>query len=263
MAVTVATVGDNCVDRYTTPVSQTLAGGNALNVAVGLAGAGFQSHYLGAVGDDDDGRTVTTAAQRAGVAIDRVKVLPLPTGVTLVELDAERDRRFVEERPGASGAYQPGPDDIEFLRTCRWVHCANLTDPAALISQLDGVDVSYDFSQGNETLMADLAPKLKIAFVSGAGGRDSSLTTARAAVDAGAATAVVTRGRNGSLAWNHAGVEVAAAPANVVDTLGAGDALIAAVIGTTIAGGEIREALEAGSVAAARVCSHYGAWEQP
>ena len=47
----------------------------------------------------------------------------------------------------------------------------------------------------------------------------------------------------------------------MVDTLGAGDALIAAVIAARGAGTEIEQALAAGSAAAARACTHYGAWE--
>jgi fructoselysine 6-kinase len=262
--VTVASVGDNCVDRYLGPGAVSLAGGNALNVAVGLAAGGLDSHYLGAVGDDDDGRLILAEARAAGVDVSRVRRLELPTGVTLVQLAADGERAFVEERYGASAAYRADNGDVEFLRGCGWVHCANLADPAELVERLDGVGVSYDFALDHDTpLLHRMAPRLGIAFFSGAD-LDSAQAgdVARGAVDAGAALAVVTRGRSGSMALNSRVVEVAAEPVNVVDTLGAGDALIAAVIAARLRGLELEEALAAGSAAAARACTHHGAWEQ-
>ena len=64
------------------------------------------------------------------------------------------------------------------------------------------------------------------------------------------------------MALNRRLVEVPAEPVEVVDTLGAGDALIAAVIAARIHGQDIEQALAAGAAAAARACRHYGAWEQ-
>jgi fructoselysine 6-kinase len=61
----IATVGDNCIDRYLPPVDRSLVGGNAVNVAVNLRRAGHPAAYFGAVGDDEDGmrtRGVLTAS---------------------------------------------------------------------------------------------------------------------------------------------------------------------------------------------------------
>ena len=49
-------------------------------------------------------------------------------------------------------------------------------------------------------------------------------------------------------------------PVSVVDTLGAGDAYIAACISTLVEGGTLETALRLGAEAAARTCTHYGAW---
>ena len=262
--MTVASVGDNCVDRYLGGAGIALAGGNALNVAAGLAAAGLDSNYLGAVGEDADAELILAEAAAAHVDVSRVRRMAAPTGVTLVQLGADGDRAFVEERYGASAAYRPAADDIRFLRGCDWVHCANLADPAELVEQLGGTAVSYDFAVDHAGPLVDrLAPQLAIAFFSGAElARDQAVTLGQRAVDAGAALAVVTRGRSGSMALNSRVVEVAAEPVKVVDTLGAGDALIAAVIASQLRGMELDEALAAGSAAAARACTHYGAWEQ-
>ena len=138
-----------------------------------------------------------------------------------------------------------------------------LADPEALIVQLDGVPVSFDFGmESSAELVAQLAPRLEIAFFSGAGlDREQAVALGERAVAVGAALAVVTRGRSGSMALNSSVIEVPAQPVDVVDTLGAGDALIAAVIAARVRGQEIEQALAAGSAAAARACRHYGAWE--
>jgi sugar/nucleoside kinase (ribokinase family) len=46
-----------------------------------------------------------------------------------------------------------------------------------------------------------------------------------------------------------------------VDTLGAGDAYIAAVISALVEGAPLPSAMERGAHAAARTCTHYGAWQ--
>ncbi len=65
----VACVGDNCIDRYIGDDQYDLPGGNALNVAVRLG-----ADYYGAVGDDDEGRTIVEQARAAGVGIDGIDV---------------------------------------------------------------------------------------------------------------------------------------------------------------------------------------------
>jgi sugar/nucleoside kinase (ribokinase family) len=51
-----------------------------------------------------------------------------------------------------------------------------------------------------------------------------------------------------------------AAPARVVDTLGAGDAMIAGVIGALLRGSTPDSALRRAASAAAAACTHVGAW---
>lgn len=258
-----ASVGDNCVDRYQGQLQLELAGGNALNVAAGLAASGLDSHYLGAVGHDDDGELILASARAGDVDMSKVRRLELPTGVTIVALGPDGDREFLEERHGASRAYRPDAADVAFLRGCAWVHCVNLDDPEPLVRELDGVRLSYDFgTDGVDGLAERLAPGIEIAFFSAAGqDRERAVELGRRAVGAGSGMAVVTRGRSGSLAIGRAVHEVAAVPVEVVDTLGAGDALISGVIAARLAGLDAEAALAAGAAAAARTCTHFGAWQ--
>jgi fructoselysine 6-kinase len=135
---------------------------------------------------------------------------------------------------------------------------ARLPDALSLAPQLRaaGVSLSCDFcDRWDADLAARFAPHLEIAFFSGDDG------AARTAVERGARIGVATMGDTGSVACTaDERIEQPALPTELVDTLGAGDALIAAFIRATIDGADARDALRAGAGAAAEACSHPGAW---
>jgi fructoselysine 6-kinase len=134
--VSVACVGDNCIDRYVAPVRPDMVGGNALNVAVGLARRGLETAYLGATGDDDEGRRVVEALAAVDVDTSRITIESGDTAVTIVELTEGGDRVFLEERFGVGTVYHPSRDDVAFLRGCEWVHAAGLRAPATLMADV-------------------------------------------------------------------------------------------------------------------------------
>jgi fructoselysine 6-kinase len=252
VAVKAACVGDNCIDRYIGDEQYDLPGGNALNVAVRLG-----ADYYGAVGDDDEGRAIVEQARAAGVGVGGVEVLRGRTGVTLVELD-RGERRFVLEEYGAAAEYRVSAEVAARLAGYRWVHIARQPDALAFAPELRaaGVPLSCDFCDvWDVELAASLAPHLEVAFFSG------DANAAADAVERGARIAVATLGDQGSVAYTAAGhCEQAALPAEIVDTLGAGDALIAAFISSTLLGADTRDSLRAGAEAAAEACGHPGAW---
>jgi fructoselysine 6-kinase len=248
----VACVGDNCIDRYTGDDQYDLPGGNALNVAVRLG-----ADYYGAVGDDEEGRAIVGQARAAGVGVGGIEVRAGRSGVTLVELE-RGERRFVLEEYGVAAAYRVSADVAARLAGYRWVHLARQPDALAFARGLRGsaVRLSCDFcDEWDSELAASLAPHLEVAFFSG------DVNAAADAVARGARIAVATLGDGGSAAYTAAGrFEQPALSAEVVDTLGAGDALIAAFIASTLDGGDARDSLRAGAEAAAVACGHPGAW---
>jgi fructoselysine 6-kinase len=252
VALIAACVGDNCIDRYVGDAVPDLPGGNALNVAVRLG-----ADYYGSVGDDDEGRTLVEQARRAGVGVEGVEVRPGRTGVTLVQLE-RGERRFLLEEYGASADFRISAPLAARLCGYRWVHVARQPDAITLAPALHaaGVPLSCDFCDvWDADLAAQLAPHLEVAFFSGDG------EAAATAVRRGATIGVATLGAAGSVAYTASDrYEQAALPAEIVDTLGAGDALIAAFIASALLGADPRESLRAGAEAAADACAHFGAW---
>ena len=263
--VPLASIGDNCVDRYVAPTEATRIGGNALNVAVGLRRHGHRVHYMGVVGDDADGDSVLDALRRTGVETEHVHVVRgEETGITLVELTPDGERVFLEERHGANDHYVPEPEDLETLETCAWVHAAGMRERSHWMLDLRGPQVSHDFSHPHDQgLLLAIAPRLDVAFLSGSEiSREEAIDRARSAVEAGAGVAIVTRGTDGSLAFDGTLTERSADAIDVVDTLGAGDAFIAAAISARLDGAGIHTMLAAGARAAAETCTFLGAWRE-
>ena len=261
-----ATLGESCVDRYLPPIGIDTPGGNALNVAAGLAAAGLPTAHVGAVGDDDEGRFVLARAAERGIDTTHIAVSPGGrTGLTTITVTPDGDRVFESEELGVSATFRPSDTAVDFLKTRSWLHA---TGPADIVDALKavsaaGVPVSYDvyFPPRAERLQ-ELAPLLAVAFLSApAGDAADAIALARTALSRGARAAVVSRGKDGSLVLTgDQVVEQPAVPAEVIDTLGAGDALIAGVIGAMLEGSSPQQVLERGARSAAAACEHLGAW---
>jgi fructoselysine 6-kinase len=260
-----ATIGESCVDRYLPPISRDTPGGNALNVAAGLAAAGLPTAYVGAVGDDDEGRFVVAQGRARGIDMRHVAVTPGRTGRTTITVTPDGDRVFDSEVLGVSATFRPSEEAVVFLKTRSWVHA---TGPGEIVEALEsiaaaGVRLSYDVYHPPRTeRFHALAPMLEVAFLSAPGSSAADAAElARDAVRRGAGSAVVGRGKDGCLMLADGTVfEQPAVAARVVDTLGAGDGLIAGVIGSLLEGTEPARALDRGARAAAGACRHIGAW---
>jgi len=260
-----ATIGESCVDRYLPPIGLDTPGGNALNVAAGLAAAGLPTAHVGAVGEDDEGRFVLARAAERGIDTRHVAVLPGRTGLTTITVGPDGDRVFESEELGVSATFRPSDEGVEFLKTRSWVHA---TGPADIVEAVKavaeaGVPVSYDvYHPPRIERLYELAPLLAVAFLSAPDGSAADAADlARDAVSRGARAAVVSRGKDGCLMLENGRLHYQpAAPARVVDTLGAGDAMIAGVIGALLRGSTPDSALRQAASAAAAACTHVGAW---
>ena len=261
--VTVAAVGDNCIDRYLA-LGRSTVGGNAVNVAVHLARLGQGAAYFGAVGDDADGRRVLAALGDNGVATGHVHVRNGLTAYTDIAFGDGGERIIAFEEFGVCAGYRPTDAEIAMLRRLRHVHIGWLNDGGALKEALAaaGTNVSQDLSVTSPAA-GRRAAGLAVAFASaGPSVAEGEALAARLIAD-GARTAVVTCAAAGSVASDgKTTARTGAWPVEVVDTLGAGDTFIAGFLAARIAGEEIVRCLEAGRDLAAATCGHIGGFPQ-
>ena len=269
-----------------TPEQQT-GGGSAANTAVVAAALGARTAYLGTVADDALGRAYAadlaaagihyptpplTAARAGGHTTARCLILVTPDG-----------QRTMNTYLGACTAF--GPDDLDQAT----VQDAAITylegylfDPpaaqaafrgAAGIAHAAGRKVALSLSdpfcvdRHRDAFRALAAGHVDILFAN----EDEivSLYQAdsfeQAARQAGSDVelAVLTRSAQGSVALRRGErCDIAAAPAVVRDSTGAGDAYAAGFLAGLCRGAPIAECGRIGSIAAAEVISHFGARPQ-
>jgi fructoselysine 6-kinase len=262
--IEIATVGDNCIDRFLPPVGVSMVGGNAVNVAVHLSRLGHRVGYFGAVGTDRDGERMLACLAENGVVTDHVRVVAGGTAFTDIGSDANGERVMLFEDFGVCRGYRPFPREVERLCSLRHVHIGWLDDGGWLKRRLAaaGVSVSQDLSVNADP--ADIgAASLAIGFASETGPADAAERLLERMLRDGARIAVVTRGPAGSIAGSGAErAQTDAAPTQVIDTTGAGDTFIAGLISSHLKGRDLRACLEAARNAAAATCTHFGGFPQ-
>lgn len=254
----IATIGDNCIDRYL-PLGVSAVGGNAVNVAVQLVRSGRDCAYFGAVGSDAAGARTRLALAANGVGLAHLHERPGRTSQTDLDVDACGERFIVQEDFGVCADYWPTEEDLAALRGMRHVHIGWLKQARRLREALAGAGVS--FSQDVAVNAEDGG--LDLAF----GSAGPSLDVAERMLDrllrAGNRIAVVTCGPLGSLASDGAKtIATGIRAVEVVDTTGAGDTFIAGFLGAWLDGLSLKASLAAGRDAAAETCRHLGGFPQ-
>jgi len=244
------TIGDNNVDTYASGYSYP--GGNCPNVAAYAAMNGWNATYIGVLGNDDFGDLETRGLKGAGV---NTSLIRRENGLTsrdvIVSDNGDRvftcyDRSIIDAHPICFSE-----EELAVLKQADLLHSSvySVFGPGEFdrLCALD-VPVSYDFSVEwrsgvtqvadsdfdsvmgclKENTMENICPKIDYAFFScGDITVEETKAVLQKAVSLGCKLAVGTRGMEGS--WLYDGQEFyhqQAYPAQVVDTLGAGDSFI-------------------------------------
>jgi fructoselysine 6-kinase len=258
--VKIVAMGDNVVDCYLSQ-NTMFPGGNCLNVSIFLRKFGAESAYVGAIGRDAAGQSILRALRKEGVDISHLRQLDGPTGYCIIG-HQKADRVFVTYDLGVS-MFRPADEDFEFIANFDAVHIgqsSGLDEYLARAASL--LPLSYDFS--NKYSDEKIARWGPICYLASASAKESTadhaLTLLRSMLDKGAQWALVTRGSKGAILGRGSEVfEVSAAPATLLDTLGAGDTFIARTLFGLMKGETPRQILELAALEAARTCGYFGA----
>ncbi len=256
----VVVIGDALVDEID---GASIVGGAALNVAVGLTRLGVAARLIAMVGDDGPGRIVREHCARHGVellATDAPHGTAVATAVRVgdtmrYEFNEAGTERFVD-LAGLEHALEAAPlvvvsclalehpAQIAPLVALTSSHERLLIDPNARPAYLQEHGAGRErarerFAAGLDQLAARaLLVKLSDEDAELVYGEDASETAARW-LDAGARAVAITRGPAGARivtgeGWIDALVPPQTAP--VVDTIGAGDSVLASLTASVIAG---------------------------
>ena len=230
-------------------------GGKGLNQAVAAARAGSPTRFVGAVGRDDAGQTLTRVAGEAGVDTSEVAVVDVSTGRALI-LVSDSGENSIVVVPGANelcpeGAARAGEvvlaqlevplDTVEStFRSAREVGATTVLNPAPARplppELLDLVDIIVPNEHELDLL----------------GGVSGLL-------ERGVGTVVVTLGAEGARVHTSEGaVDIPTLAVDAVDTTGAGDLFAAGFLFAYTRGDDLAECARIGGIAAAEVIAHVG-----
>jgi fructokinase len=228
-------------------------GGSPFNVALGLARLQQPVSYFGSISTGPMGDRLISGLQLEGVNVEAVVRKDAPTTVSMVEINAEgvptyafhginaADRLLTQEsltRLPEAQAYHFGSYAMVVEPVGSTLKAAALRERGRALVSYDPnirLNVEPDIERWRRVLIGMLGctDLLKISaedLEHLAPGLDPHVA-AREWLDEGIAMVVVTRGREGALAWtpNHHVVSHAR-PTKVLDTVGAGDSFQAALL---------------------------------
>ncbi len=257
----------------------TAPGGKGANQAVAIARQGGRCVFLGRVGDDEFGRTLTAGMTAEGIDCKNVLTTPdAATGVAVIIVDGAGENSIVV----ASGAnYLVTPDDV-----CSRTELFDLADVVVLQLELPLATVCAAravASRHHCKVVLDPAPapaklpdELREVDVITPNVSEAELITGQHAEDkdervdklvasdliaAGARAAVLKLGARGSLVITADGQIERVRPykVDIVDTTAAGDAFTASLALGTARGIDLSEAAAIANAAGALACTKFGA----
>jgi sugar/nucleoside kinase (ribokinase family) len=254
------------------------AGGSGANAAVWLASLGVETHFVGRVGDDVLGEVLVRELQRAGVEPHLARDPLLGTGKVFVLVDGAGERTMITDR-GAGEALSPEelPEPIfhgGHLHLSGYTLSGGSRRETALralrLARGAGMGISVDPS--SVPLLEEMGPERFLEWTRGA---DLCLPNLEEGALLGGAedpdrvahellrhyhAVVLKLGAGGALYAGTDGerVRLPAAPARVVDTTGAGDALCAGFLANRLSGAPPARALQRGIELAVRVVEQVG-----
>ncbi len=233
----------------------TCPGGSAANTIYGLARLGISTGFIGAVGDDDEGKLLLKDFQTVGVDTSQIKVKAKAKTGSASCLSDKLNFRKISVSPGSANSRLAINDiDLDYLNRAEMLHISSFVDDAQLevllklITKLDSsVKVSFSpgslyASKGLQTLMPLLA-RTYVFFINQdemrqLTGQDITIG-AKSCLDLGCHIVVVTLGQGASYKTKMATSyirdsenEYVVEPSDrsiisVFDTIGAGDAFAA------------------------------------
>jgi len=262
------------------PPATEISGGSAGNTAVGIAAFGGRVSYIGKVRDDQLGGIFTHDIRAAGVQFTSQPATEGEATATSIILVTPDANRTMNTYLGACGALTVADIDeatvsaaaITYVEGYLWDRpsAKDAVGKAMDIAHAHGRRVAFTLSDSfcvdrfRDEFKQLIKDRIDILFANEAEilslYETDDLETALAAASAEVEVLAVTRGADGSvLMQGDARVAVAAQPADVTDTTGAGDLYASGVLFGLTHDLPLEVTGQLGNLAAAEIISHIGA----
>jgi len=128
-------------------------GGSAANTIYGLARLAIRSGFIGAVGDDETGKTLVEDFARGGVDISQIKVKKGSETGSVLCLSDKQGRRSLYVLPGANSLLDEEDVDLEYINQAKVLHLSSFIN-----------DRQFELQK---QIVARLSPSVKVSFSPG------------------------------------------------------------------------------------------------
>jgi ribokinase len=268
--------GEAAVEEF-----KVLSGGSAANTIYALAKLGVSTGFVGAVGDDEEGRMLLRDFGEVGVDTSRVEVeIGASTGSALC-LSDRQGRRSLYISSGANGLLNGDDVNLEYINQARILHLSSFVHQRQLEIQRAVVDslapsVKLSFSPGaiyDSKGLEEMAALMRRTWILFANmeeikqltGEDNFRTGAYRCLEKGCHIVAVTLGKDsagfisdGETEYTIPALEQKHTEA-IADTTGAGDAFAAGFLWGLLRGKELEECGRLGSIVAQCSLTRLGA----
>lgn len=264
-------------------------GGAESNVLSQASRLGLRTRWHGSVGEDLFGSIIVDGLSSQGISIELIPTKSRPTGF-MVKTYRDHPDPEVEYFRSFSAATKISISDLDLedVFNSRMVHMTGIfpaiSEQAADTSERlfeeankRGIPISFDLNYRSKLwtkskasefmkriwprsnyLFGDRA-ELSLLFDESPPSSDEELLST---LSANGKTVVLKKGSAGAAAMTHGQYfEVPAAQANVVDTVGAGDAFVGGYLSAAIRGHDTQQSLLVGAFCGASACESAGDWE--
>ena len=247
-----------------------LPGGKGANQALAAARNGAATDMVGAVGSDGQAPTALAQLRADGVGLAGVAEVEGASGLAMIAVDAGGENQIIVVS-GANATAEAG--QLPSMTHGDWLVTQNEVDwtqtaEAHRLAREQGAGVIHNTAPAHGLSAAELAQidvlvanEHELAQAGASATETGADAQARSLLVSGVGAVVLTLGAKGSALYigDEAVTAVPAAPAEVRDTTGAGDAFVGALAAALAAGQSLPAAVASANRYAARVCEVLGA----
>ena len=247
-----------------------LPGGKGANQALAAARNGAATDMVGAVGSDGQAPTALAQLRADGVGLAGVAEVEGASGLAMIAVDAGGENQIIVVS-GANATAEAG--QLPSMTPGDWLVTQNEVDwtqtaEAHRLAREQGAGVIHNTAPAHGLSGAELAQidvlvanEHELAQAAASATETGADAQARSLLISGVGAVVLTLGAKGSALYigDEAVTAVPAAPAEVRDTTGAGDAFVGALAAALAAGQSLPAAVASANRYAARVCEVLGA----
>jgi fructoselysine 6-kinase len=264
------TVGDNVVDCYLDR-NEYFPGGNCVNVAVNAKRNGASSvGYIGIFATDEPAQHIKKALEQEGVDFQFSRDAFGITGQPKVTLTEENDRVFLggpKDTVQHRFKIQLIPEEIDYIKQFDICHVSCYSSMESELAKVAKESkISYDFSNRKDLeYISSISPYVSYAFFSAAELSEEEINEfiERLSPFEFEIIGLTRGGKPAVFVHNEKVYQQQLRRIEVVDTMGAGDSLIAGFLTEYVNSGDIEKAITKGTKSAETTCQDFGGFGYP